>query len=127
MTDYLKCIKCERPMRPQNSKSGDHPGTINTGARGYCATCYYKEVRDKGLTRDYRRKNAPVSEPVKLDSEPEESAWNADEKQVVVTVALRRTGEDRQEILQMLGLLDPEGLPQNGPRNAIPANATYAW
>jgi len=34
------CLHCGRPMRPIRAKATDWPGTILTGAGGYCSTCY---------------------------------------------------------------------------------------
>lgn len=37
---YDKCLKCKRTMRPNGTRANEAPGTVSTGARGYCSSCY---------------------------------------------------------------------------------------
>ena len=37
---WANCTSCGRPMRPTRVKLSDAPGTVSTGARGVCTTCY---------------------------------------------------------------------------------------
>lgn len=34
------CPRCQRPMRPRGLPAHEAPGTVSTGSRGYCSSCY---------------------------------------------------------------------------------------
>lgn len=47
----MMCPNCQRAMRPRKTSIQDHPGTVQETARGLCATCYNRTLRNYGKTR----------------------------------------------------------------------------
>lgn len=52
------CIQCGRAIRPRQARKEDYPGTVLTGAKGKCDTCY---TRDRKLAK--LRVVTPTGEP----------------------------------------------------------------
>ena len=74
------CPRCQRPMRPRGLPAHEAPGTVSTGSRGYCSSCYTAlrklDALDTRSHRIDRAGSAPVEQPnsacvlVRIDVKP---------------------------------------------------------
>ena len=75
----MKCNKCSRVMRAQGMLKADYPGTVASGARGLCSSCYAKALKAENptpkresqaqLDKDMDRNSGPCV-PVRIDLTP---------------------------------------------------------
>lgn len=65
-----RCLKCQRNMRPTGIRSHEAPGTVSTGARGYCGSCYSALLKSGDLSARQHRVNRADSPPVDQPDTP---------------------------------------------------------
>lgn len=66
--NYEKCLRCQRNMRPSGIRAHEAPGTVSTGARGYCSSCYQSLRKSGDLNTLPHRVDREGSAPVEQSS-----------------------------------------------------------
>ncbi|QLF84565.1 hypothetical protein SEA_RIE18_83 [Microbacterium phage Rie18] len=119
--EYLKrwlalprCPDCDRPTRPHKGSPQDWPATVVRAGGGYCST-HYAERRSKNTLPGDRK----VDYPPATGSEKQQVAatWSAEERSAALLICDVTVRADipfadnvpvATELLDMLGLLDPD-------------------